>query len=260
LLDTMRSADGNVEGNPGVRAVQQAVNARYLDDLSFADDPLKATLGLGAKGSFDQLLERLELYLNAPPGQLERLNRGLGYNNLLFMAAELLLLQSHPEQLPLLLLEEPEAHLHPQHQTLFMQVLEDKASEPPTGNPRQQVQVLLSTHSPTLAAGVNLEAMILMVGHKVFPLAKGQTRLGSTTTTSFDGFLTPPRPISSSRGGSSSSKATPRTSFSQPSVARSDARWVSMASPSSRSDIAVSFATAASCSVPMAASCQYAWR
>jgi putative ATP-dependent endonuclease of OLD family len=177
LLDTMRLADVNVEANQGVQAVQQAVNTRYLEDLSFADDPLRATLGLGAKGSFDQLLERLELYLNSPPGQVEKLNRGLGYNNLLFMAAELLLLQSHPEQLPLLLLEEPEAHLHPQHQTLFMQVLEDKAAEPQAGEARQQVQVLLSTHSPTLAAGVNLEAMVMMVGHKVYPLAKGRTKL-----------------------------------------------------------------------------------
>lgn len=179
LIDTMRSADVNVEANQGVQAVQQAVNTRYLEDLSFADDPLRATLGLGAKGSFDQLLERLELYLNSPPGQVEKLNRGLGYNNLLFMAAELLLLQSHPEQLPLLLLEEPEAHLHPQHQTLFMQVLEDKAAEPRAGDGRQQVQVLLSTHSPTLAAGVNLEAMVMMVGHKVYPLAKGRTKLES---------------------------------------------------------------------------------
>jgi predicted ATP-dependent endonuclease of OLD family len=73
--------------------------------------------------------------------------------------------------------EEPEAHLHAQHQTLFMQVLEDKAAEPRAGEGRQQVQVLLSTHSPTLAAGVNLEAMIMMVGHKVFPLAKGKTKL-----------------------------------------------------------------------------------
>ena len=177
LQDTMQDADRKVEQNPGVRKVQQAVNTTYLDNLSFSDDPLQATLGLGAKGSFEQLLERLELYLNPPPGQSQRFNRGLGYNNLLFMAAELLLLQSHPDQLPYLLIEEPEAHLHPQHQTLFMHVLEQLASPIPNGQTGQQVQVLLSTHSPQLAASADLDSMVMLIGHEAYPLGKGHTRL-----------------------------------------------------------------------------------
>ncbi len=177
LRDTMKQADIAVEANPTVRGVQRDVNTTYLDDLSFAGDPLNATLGIGAKGSFDQLLERLELFLNPPPGQTERLARGLGYNNLLFMAAELLLLQSHSDQVPYLLIEEPEAHLHPQHQTLFMQVLEARAAPVPEGQNRQQVQILLSTHSPQLAASADLDSMVMIIGHKAFPLGKSHTKL-----------------------------------------------------------------------------------
>ena len=177
LTDIMKTAELAVEGNPGVRNVQTSINEKYLEELSFADDALTATLGLGAKQSFEQVLERFELFLNPSGSHPERVARGLGYNNLLFMAAELLLLQSHPDQLPLLLIEEPEAHLHPQHQALFMQVLEDRAAPPAPGGEEQQVQVLLSSHSPQLAANAELNAMVMIIGHHAYPLAAGQTRL-----------------------------------------------------------------------------------
>lgn len=176
LIDTLREADRQVDANPGVQAVQTAVNTQFLDKLSFAGDPLQATLGLGAKGSFDQALERFELYLNSVG--VHRVQRGLGYNNLLFMAAELLLLQSHQEQVPFLLIEEPEAHLHPQHQALFMQLLQARSAEVREDEPaRKRVQILMTTHSPHLAAGVDLENLALMATHRVFPLVKGATKL-----------------------------------------------------------------------------------
>lgn len=178
LHDTLAAADNAVRGNPAVGGVASSVNTDFLDKLSFVDDRLVATLDLGAGGSFDQILERFELYLNAKAGS-ERVQRGLGYNNLLFMAAELLLLQSHPDQVPFLLIEEPEAHLHPQHQTLFMEVLAARAAkpDPQKGETHQQVQVLLTSHSPQLAAGAELETMTMIVGHRTFPLGAAHTRL-----------------------------------------------------------------------------------
>ena len=178
LHDTLFAADKAVRQNPAVGGVELSVNSDFLGKLSFADDPLMATLDLGSGGSFDQILERFELYLNARNGT-ERVQRGLGYNNLLFMAAELLLLQSHPDQVPFLLIEEPEAHLHPQHQTLFMEVLAARAAkaDPEQENGQQQVQILLTTHSPQLAAGAELETMTMVVGHRAYPLAQAQTKL-----------------------------------------------------------------------------------
>lgn len=189
LVDVMKRTDGDIDRNDGVTKVEQAVNTIFLDKLSFANDQLTATLGLGIKGSFEQLLERMELYLDPPAGSAGRVARGLGYNNLLFMAAELLLLGSHPEQVPFLLIEEPEAHLHPQHQTLFIQLLEEHAALPKTGEGRKQVQILLTTHSPQLAAGAHLENLTLVVNQSTFSLDKGQTKLEDDDYTFLRRFL-----------------------------------------------------------------------
>lgn len=176
LVDTITSADEAIDRNLGVKSVQEDVNTTFLDKLSFDRDPLSATLGLGVKGSFDQILERFELYLNSPPGQAERVTRGLGYNNLLFMAAELLLLKSQDGQVPFLLIEEPEAHLHPQHQTLFMQVLNERSAVKQAPG-AHQVQILITTHSPQLASSADLENLTIVFDHRTYPLTKNETKL-----------------------------------------------------------------------------------
>ena len=75
-------------------------------------------------------------------------NVGLGTLNRLFMAAELLHLNKEDwHGLRLGLVEELEAHLHPQAQ---MQVIEALQKH-------DQIQIILSTHSPNLASKVRLE-------------------------------------------------------------------------------------------------------
>jgi putative ATP-dependent endonuclease of OLD family len=80
----------------GIKAARERLNANYLAELSFSGDALKGEISVsGARGErsarLRQLLEKLELELrddgaaDPPPG------RGLGSNNLLFMASELLL-------------------------------------------------------------------------------------------------------------------------------------------------------------------------
>lgn len=59
-----------------------------------------------------------------------------------------------------------------------MQLLQDRSKEVPQNEPdKKRVQVLMTTHSPHLAAGADLETLTLMAGHRIYPLQKNATRL-----------------------------------------------------------------------------------
>lgn len=89
--------------------------------------------------------------MNAP-----EINPGLGELNLLFIAAELLLLKDDTDGgLKLALIEELEAHLHPQAQLRLISYLQNEYNE-------NDVQIIISTHSPILASKINLKNLILM--------------------------------------------------------------------------------------------------
>ena len=106
------------------------------------------------------------LSLNAP-----ELNPGLGELNLLFIAAELLLLKEDSDGgMKLALIEELEAHLHPQAQLRLISYLQNEYNE-------NDVQIIISTHSPILASKINLKNLILMKDGFGYDLAEGKTGL-----------------------------------------------------------------------------------
>lgn len=119
------------------------------------------------KTSEIQLKAILEsLSLNAP-----ELNPGLGELNLLFIAAELLLLKDDNNGgMKLALIEELEAHLHPQAQLRLISYLQNEYNE-------NDVQIIISTHSPILASKINLKNLILMKNGFGYDLGEGKTGL-----------------------------------------------------------------------------------
>lgn len=96
---------------------------------------------------------------------------GLGVSNLLFIAAELLLLNVRNDgALRLALVEELEAHLHPQAQLRLIEHLQQIYDD-------AGVQIIVSTHSPTLASKVNLKNIILVRDNAAYDLAPDKTLL-----------------------------------------------------------------------------------
>ncbi|MBT2417374.1 AAA family ATPase [Streptomyces sp. ISL-22] len=173
LVGILRRAERHISDNAAVAAARDDINTRYLQKFSIGSDVLRGEIGVAGDATLARALERLELTLFAGTGEWTR--HGLGYNNALFMAAELLLL-GNSDFAPLLLIEEPEAHLHPQLQTRIMDLLRERAEAAKTaGTP--PVQVILTTHSPNLASAIPVEHLTLVARGSTFRLAPGLTKL-----------------------------------------------------------------------------------
>lgn len=176
LVGIMNQAQHQIGGHGAIHAVQTDINNNYLRQMAFAGDGLQSEIRIAGDASLPQILERFELGLLPPSGipTDARCPRGLGYNNALFMATELVLL-SAGDELGLLLVEEPEAHLHPQLQERVMELIQRQ-----TLAQQRPVQVVLSTHSPSLAAGAAIESMTLVHKARTFALRPEETRLART--------------------------------------------------------------------------------
>lgn len=120
------------------------------------------------------ILEKLTLLLRDEP------NPGLGTLNRLFMAAELLHLnKANWSGLRLGLVEELEAHLHPQAQ---MQVIEAFQKQ-------KNIQLILTSHSPNLTSKLKLENLIVCNSGNVFPMGNQYTKLKDDNYKFLEKFL-----------------------------------------------------------------------
>ena len=152
-----------------------------LEGLSFRGDKLKSDIKVGGAATSEEvrlreLLEKLDLRLEGEG------NLGLGSNNLLFVACELLLLSQENEGNNMLLIEEPEAHLHAQRQLRVMKFMQEQAKA-------KGIQIVVTTHSPNLASAIELNNIVMIRKGHAFSMAEGLTKLDPSDYRFLERFL-----------------------------------------------------------------------
>lgn len=151
----------------GEEKIQTDIN-NYIQNF-LGDIESKAKFGV-ISPKLKNILEGLKLSYD------EEFDPGLGSQNLLFIAAELLNLdRSNWTGVRLGLIEELEAHLHPQAQMRVIEFLEkfikDKKEE------HKDIQFILTTHSPNLGSKVELKNFLICFDNQVFPMGENLTVL-----------------------------------------------------------------------------------
>ena len=154
------------------KEITETINWLLGENFLLGKDTRKAGITLTGNDLVD-ILRQLDLIL-------EPNKSGLGTLNLLFIAAELLLFEELNSGLKLTLIEELEAHLHPQYQLRLIDFINTN---------KQYGQFILTTHSTTLASKIDLNSLIVCNENHVFPMGEEYTNLNPSDYRFLERFL-----------------------------------------------------------------------
>ena len=144
LVEEVQEANDAIQALDLIKRAERVINEN-LADLIGSVRPQSASFAM-SEPEFREIADSIKVLVGRRK-HFEVTENGLGYNNLLYISTVLGELSRSAENevsLPILMIEEPEAHLHPQLQALLVDHLVNEVDPP--------VQILVTSHSPTLAA------------------------------------------------------------------------------------------------------------
>ena len=164
-LDSQKS-DFKVSSNLLLKNIQSRIKSDKLQGLfGFTGANIDGKLSITGEISEKDIIAALNLVTNKYGCEIAISNNGLGYCNLLYIAlvlSKMRMLSSenygqNATVFPILLLEEPEAHLHPALQYYFLHSLVNESRD------QEKVrQIFVTSHSTHITSAVDLDSIICM--------------------------------------------------------------------------------------------------
>ncbi|MCW8469372.1 AAA family ATPase [Fluoribacter gormanii] len=150
----LQHLDETLREQTPISDTQKALSKSHIEMLG---QFLSQTLELGISSTdFRNLCSRISL--QADSFDIEQ--NGMGFNNLIYMAVVLCELAKDPSILFRgLIIEEPEAHLHPQLQAILLDYLENIKPEKGEGH----IQIFVTSHSPNFASLAKLNSISCLI-------------------------------------------------------------------------------------------------
>ena len=165
LIDILNTANQQIEASATIADIASAIDGSFKS-VSGPAFEMDVTLGLSA-ATFQSIIRNLKMLLSDLSLQsFEPPRNGLGMNNILYIAILIEYLRRRQARAAtsgqLVLIEEPEAHLHPQLQIALLVALRSIG-----------VQIILTTHSTQLTSQAPFPTLVSLTRRSDASIASG---------------------------------------------------------------------------------------